>query len=163
MDDPQREPVEELVGLFERWKDEHKQLDQVVDDLTGWTSMAEKSQKVEADRFLEAARHLRGLHELLTHHFSKEKIVGNLLAEARGIATPEIEAFQQKADKDHALLSSRLNKLIDYVESAPAQLSNWKSAIQELNLFLDLLEQHEELEAEHVHWLIPNERPNQGA
>jgi iron-sulfur cluster repair protein YtfE (RIC family) len=146
------ESAEILKVLFSQWKEEHRELDAVVRELGDWTAEGSQSQ---APNFEEAAQRLRGLKERLTGHFAKEQSIGLLLAEARGIPTPEIEAVQRQANKDHAQLTERLDKLIECMDSGEGESQCWDAAIYEFNLFLDVLEQHEELEAESVRWLIP--------
>lgn len=153
MTNQHEETVEILNVFFEQWKEEHLQLDKYVLELSDWSHLDSQHQ---CPQFKEAADRLRGLEQRLVQHFSKETAIGLLLAEARGIATPEIEAARRQADKDHKLLADRLTRLIDLVNSASGDdVALWQKVRYELNLFLDVLEQHEELEAENVRWLIP--------
>jgi iron-sulfur cluster repair protein YtfE (RIC family) len=147
-----QESVEILNVLFSNWKDEHRQLDKFVQELGTWVT--DDAQRL-TPQFREAANRLRGLSERLSQHFAKEQDIGELLAEARGIATPQIESAQRQAGKDHRALTERLNKLIDGMESSSGLVEDWKRFTNEFNLFIDVLEQHEELEAESVRRLIP--------
>jgi iron-sulfur cluster repair protein YtfE (RIC family) len=152
MSNQHQESVEILNLLFGRWKEEHRQLDQVVQGLGEW--LADDAQ-AHASPFQEAAERLRGLRQRLVEHFAKEHDIGGLLAEARGIATPEIESAQRQAEKDHLALTERLDTLIHRLEPSSGQEEDWRAMAYEFNLFLDVLEQHEEFEAECVRWLIP--------
>ncbi len=147
----------ELQAVFAEWTAEHRQVEHTVQALIEWTN---EHIDPDANEFSEAALRLRNLGLRLDSHFAKEDTLGSLLAKSRGVATPEIEAVQRQADKDHTQLSQRLHALVERMERGVESSTGWKSAVYELNLFLDLLEQHEELEAENVRWLITSTASN---
>jgi iron-sulfur cluster repair protein YtfE (RIC family) len=147
-----QESVDILNVLFSNWKDEHRQLDKFVLELGEWVT---SDSQLKTPQFREAANRLRGLSKRLAEHFAKEQDIGKLLAEARGIATPEIKSAQRQAAKDHEILNERLKKLIEGMEASSGSVEDWKRLTFEFDLFLDTLEQHEELEAESVRRLIP--------
>lgn len=150
------EAVDVLIGLFSQWKSEHEQLSRFVRELSVWATQDSQS---ESPNFSQAAVGLRKLDQRLVEHFEKEQAIGLLLADARGTSTPEVEAVQRQADKDHLALQKRLHELIEKIDRGPRNPSTWNAAIEELNLFLDVLEQHEELESENVRSLIPTPHP----
>ena len=116
--------------------------------------MTQKSLQQTPD-FAETRSRLQSFEHRLREHFSKEHALGLLLAESRGISTPEIEELRRQADKEHGILSSRLNDLIASLSAVTNRVPSWDSAVYEFGLLLDAIEQHEEQEADRVRWLMP--------
>lgn len=144
--------IEVLHLMFEQWKEEHQQLDRFIEELNAW--MTQKSLQQTPD-FAEARSRLQNFEQRLREHFSKEHAMGLLLAESRSISTPEIEELRCQADKEHGILTSRLNDLITSLSAVSNRVPTWDSAVYEFGLLLDAIEQHEEQEADRVRWLMP--------
>ncbi len=153
MASPNEATVEILHVLFGQWQEEHERLDQFIRELNAW--MTQKSLQ-QAPDFAEARTRLQTFDQRLREHFLKEHAMGLLLAETRGVPTPEIEEFRRHADKEHEVLASRLNNLIESLAAESQPIPSWSSAVNEFGLFLDALEQHEEIEADRARWLIPS-------
>lgn len=144
--------IEVLHVLFQQWREEHQQLDQFIAELNAW--MTQKSLRQSPD-FTDAKSRLQQFEQRLREHFVKEHAMGLLLAETRGIATPEIEELRHQADKEHGILTARLHDLISRLSADANPVSTWDSAVYEFGLLLDAIEQHEEQEADRVRWLMP--------
>ncbi len=147
--------VASLNQLFDQWKDEHRELDAYVRELTNWTN---QESQLSVPRFLEAVTRLREFRDRLSAHFDKETELGNLLAKSRPGSSREIEGVRRQAAKDHSHLTKRLEALIGRMENAEAEFDSWSAAVYEFNLLIDVLEQHEEQEAESLGWLLPRQQ-----
>jgi hypothetical protein len=146
--------IEVLHVLFQQWREEHRRLDQSIAELNAW--MTQKSLHQSPD-FAEANSRLQKFEQRLREHFAKEHEIGLLLAETRGITTPEIEELRRQADKEHGILTARLNDLIVGLSADANPVPTWDSAVYEFGLLLDAIEQHEEQEANRVQWLMPSQ------
>lgn len=152
MSSEHQQALASLNQLFERWKAEHRELETHVLKLNQWVTGDEQN---PATQFEEATKLFRQLQEHLEEHFTGENDIGELLARARGASTDEIEATRRQASKDHALLHQRLQTLIDSLAARNDDVDQWAAIVYDFGLFIDLLEQHEDLEAENVRRLIP--------
>ncbi|MEQ1827016.1 MAG: hypothetical protein ABL921_13760, partial [Pirellula sp.] len=108
-------------------------------------------------QFQDAVTKLGELNARLAMHFDREGAIAAQLTELRGKKSPEMEAAERQADRDHANILGRIKHLVDRMQEAKSEVDSWKTSMQELNLIIDQLEQHEEQEAESVGWLMPHE------
>jgi len=138
--------------LFDQWKTQHSELDDYALALAAWAS--EQSKRREA-QFREAVGRINDLSRRLTDHFAIEEEIGQKLTIAQSNPSPGTEALQRQADRDHRNIRSRLKHLCDRMLEAESECDAWKSSMDELNLILDVLEQHGEQELESVGWLLP--------
>ncbi len=138
--------------LFEEWKREHTVLEHLAGELGTW--MNDDFRRGNS-LLAEATARLRGLHERLNQHFDVEDSITDVLAEDRGVDRPEINGLREMTASDHRHLATRLRSLINRLDNAQSQLQSRQEAIDEFNLILDAIEQHEEQEAAQVNWLRP--------
>jgi len=138
--------------LFDQWKSEHAELDNYAMELARW--IRDQTKRRDA-QFREAVTRLNDLSSRLADHFAIEQTIGEKLIDAQGRPRPETESLHRQADRDHANIKVRLKHLSDRMLEAESECDAWKSSGVELNLILDMLEQHEEQEAESVGWLLP--------
>lgn len=141
-------------GLFEQWKEEHCQLDQCAMELSTW--LHEQS-LLRTAQFREAVKRIHVLSERLSAHFAREQAIASGLVESRGWVSQESLAVQRQSERDHSNISTRLKHLIDRMQEGEAECDAWATGVHEMNLILDVLEQHEEQEAESVGWLLPRD------
>jgi hypothetical protein len=144
----------EVDELFEQWKKEHCELDKYAMELSAWVHQQSQQREMQ---FREAVTRLGELNKKLAVHFTKEAEIGKQLLAIQGEHTPEAEALQRQAERDHSNIISRITHLIDRMQDVEAERDAWKDSMFELNLIIDVLEQHEEQEAESVGWLIPRQ------
>lgn len=141
---------DKLNALFSRWKDEHRRIEARVTELCQWMHSHGPS---VTPPFLRCAQKLAELRDQLETHFVKEEQLGQLLADAHGSLTAEIDGVCHKRDREHTILLERLGRLIHSLGTAAPEFDSWDAATREFELFVDTLEQHEEQEAESVGWL----------
>ena len=139
-------------ALFAKWQAEHQQLDQFTEELRTWTYDVAQ---LGIPHFGEAADKLTLLHGRLQSHFQQEDEIGSQLANQQSVPSVEIEATRRKAAQDHQSLSTRLDDLIDRLRQNEPPFDSWEQAVQEVDLFIDALEQHEEQESASITWLSP--------
>lgn len=141
-----------LEQLFEQWKSQHCELDHFSLELEEWVHLQTKQREAQ---FREGVDRLNALWQKLSQHFSQEQELGKRIAAAQGRPLPETEAMLRQSERDHNHIANRLKHLSDRMQDAETDMDAWKSCTQELQLILDVLEQHEEQEAESIGWLLP--------
>lgn len=52
-------------------------------------------------------------------------------------------------------LVARMDDLYEKLMQLEPPFASWQDAVQQIGLFVDVLEQHEEQESENIHWLSP--------
>ncbi|MCF7961816.1 MAG: hypothetical protein K9M08_13840 [Pirellula sp.] len=139
-------------SLFEQWKAEHCELDDYAMELASWIHQQSKQRNLQ---FREAVERLADLSARLASHFDREQEIGEKIVAAQRHLSPEAESLKRQADRDHSNIMKRLKHLSDRMQDAEAECDAWKAGMDELNLILDTLEQHEEQEAESVGWMLP--------
>ena len=153
MANPGKKRADELLrGEFVQWKNEHDELDLQLSELRQWF---ETDRRLQTVPFAEAVRRLKLLQSQLENHFSGEQRLGELLARVRGASSPELEASIRQANKDHEILLKRLTALVESANMAEGEFDSWQAFAYEFSLFVDVLEQHEEMEESNVRSLFP--------
>ena len=143
--------------LFEQWKNQHCELDKYCMELETW--IYQQSQQ-RISQFREAVGKLHDLQQKLSTHFEQEQVLGKEIAVAQNRPLPEAQALQRQSERDHHNISKRLKQLIDRMQDAEFETDAWQSGTSELKLIIDVLEQHDEQEAESVGWLLPGDSCN---
>ena len=133
--------------LFAEWQLEHRDLLRVIDGLRRW--MYDVNQ-LGIPRFGETADQLLMLRDRLVHHFGREDELGRRLFEAEPHAEVEVQALCRQADRDHERLLKRLDGLSERLRLIDPPFASWQRAVDEVELLVDDLEEHEEQEAESV-------------
>ncbi len=143
-----------VAKIFAQWRSEDRGLEMRVDEVIDWMhAVSEKG----IPHFGETAARLRPLRDRLVVHFKHEgEMIANL-AQHYPTPSPEIEAVQRQARRDHEVLLERLDSLIGRLGNPVPPFESWQAAIAEVGAFLDELEQHEEQETESIQMLMPTE------
>ena len=141
-----------LPGIFQAWKAEDRELESSIDAVRDW--MQEVSQ-LGIPHFGETATRLRPMRARLEVHFAHEDEMVTQLAELYPPSSPEIDAVRRQSDRDHSRLLERLDGLIDRLDQTEPPFASWQAAMEEVELFVDVLEQHEDQESESFEMLIP--------
>ena len=132
-----------LDRLLQQWQQEHRELERVVGELRWWSS---DSPSVDRLRFIEMADRLTLLRDHLFEHFDREVEIGWELPPHSASPAEELEASHRQAADDHQQLLERLDQLIGRLRASPLPFDSWQDALDELDLFLDSLDEHEEQE-----------------
>lgn len=138
---------------FERWKAEHQMIDRYTANLTEWIASQTQLRNLQ---FQETVRKLTELNEQLQGHFTREGQISQHLLAAHSDCSLDADAVQRQIDRDHENISNRLKHLIDRMQDAEHEQDAWKKGVHELGLIIDLIEQHDEQEAESVNCLLPH-------
>jgi hemerythrin-like domain-containing protein len=143
-----------LSKIFETWQAEDRELEACLDEVRDW--MREVSQ-LGIPHFGETATRLRPFHDRLVLHFDREdKMIGQL-AQHYPSSSPEVSAVRTQSDHDHKHLLVRLDDLMARLNQTEPPFASWQAAMEEVELFVDVLEQHEERESESIKILMPSE------
>jgi len=133
--------------LFQRWKFEDHELAARIDETRKWMQqVAERG----TPRFGETGSQLTQLRSFLLMHFGREADLCNRLESLYKKPCPEIEAMRRQATNDHEQLLSQLDELIAKLNALEPPFDSWQAAIEQVESFADLLEQHEEQESESI-------------
>ncbi|MGI9473257.1 MAG: hemerythrin domain-containing protein [Rubripirellula sp.] len=143
-----------LPDLYQQWSVEDRQLEACVDEVRHW--MQEVAQ-LGIPHFGETATRLRPLAERLGTHFQREDDMIQQVAQLYPNTSPEVNAIRRQATRDHDQLRDRLGDLIERLDLLEPPFESWQLAIDEVELFVDMLEQHEEQESESIRMLMPAE------
>ena len=148
-----------LSEIFKNWRAEDRDLESRLDEVRDW--MREVSQ-LGIPHFGETATRLRPLREALVRHFQREDAMIAQLARSYPSPSPEINAVRSQSAYDHDLLLSRLDDLTQRLDEPEPPFTSWQLAMDEIELFVVALEQHEEQEAESIKFLMPSEKADSG-
>jgi hypothetical protein len=143
-----------MPRAIQAWRQEDRELESRVDQVRDW--MREVSQ-FGIPYFGEAATRLRPLRAKLEEHFALETELLLLLGDSYPSSSPEVEAVRRQSEHDHDLLLERIDDLVSRLEQVEPPFRSWLEAMDEVDLFVDVLEQHEEQELESLSMLIPDE------
>ena len=141
-----------LKSIYDRWRSEDRQLEACIDSVRLW--MHEVNQ-IGIPHFGETASRLGPLRERLLIHFERESELIDQLAEVYTPGSPEVDAVRRQSVHDHELLIGRLDELIERLTRVVPPFASWQSAMDEVEMFVDVLEQHEDQESESFEMLIP--------
>lgn len=146
---PCPEPLDPSAGeLADLWNQEHADLAQHTDQLHRW--LAEASHQ-EILGYGELALQLKSFRDRLLDHFGQEEDLGQQLQELCDCA--EMTASRRQIASDHEHLMLRLDSLIERLIQAEPPFGSFGRAVDEVGLFLDAFELHEEQETLSLQWL----------
>lgn len=145
----QKHTVEELSH---RWREGHRDLDEFFDEYRQWAyEIAQRG----FPHFGETACRLKQLRETLSEHFAQEDEICDRLSNVVSTPSPELDANRRQVAADHVNLLARLDELISRLSEADPPFESWQQAVEEVELFWDALELHEEQESDCITWLAP--------
>jgi hypothetical protein len=91
---------------------------------------------------------------MLVHFAREDQLIGQL-ADLYPTSSPQVDAVRRQASGDHDQLCERLDNLIERLDQVVPPFASWQNAMDEVELFVDALEQHEEQESETFKMLMP--------
>ena len=138
-------------AVFDQWTSEHQVIDRFTDNLSEWIAA---QSKLRCLQFRQTVEKLGELNEQLQSHFEREEEICKHLKAIHHDCPLDVEAVQRQIDHDHSDISNRLKHLIDQMQEAELEMDGWKKGVHELGLIIDLIEQHDEQEAESVTCLL---------
>ena len=71
-------------------------------------------------------------------------------------SSPEIQAVRKQSILEHDQLMARLDDLLDRLNMPEPPFQSWTEAMDEVGLFIDAIEQHEEHESDSIRMLMPS-------
>jgi predicted RNase H-like nuclease (RuvC/YqgF family) len=146
------------IDAFQQWKKEHQVIDKYTAELEVWIAT---QSKVRAQQFQQTVQKLNELNEQLQAHFTREDLICKNLDATHRDCPLDSDAVKRQIDRDHTNISNRLKQLIDRMQEAECEMDNWKTSVHELQLILDLVEQHDEQEFDSVSCLLtPRVQPS---
>jgi hypothetical protein len=141
-----------LPKIIQKWRAEDRELKLRINELREW--MGEVSQ-LGIPHFGETATRLGQVRARLVQHFEREDEMVAELARLYPDSSPEIASIRKQSSRDHSLLLSRLDDLSKRLSELEPPFESWQQAMQDVELFVDTLEQHEDRESESVMMLMP--------
>ncbi len=137
--------------IFQQWQSEDRELEDRVDELRDW--MQEVNQ-LGIPHFGETAGRLRPLRRLLVGHFDREDEMMAQLAKAYPASSPEVHGAQEHSTHDHLHLLCRVDELINRLAETEPPFDSWQAAMDDVEILVEALEQHEEDESDCVKMLL---------
>ncbi len=147
-------PAKDAREVFEIWRREDCELSARLDAIRCFM-VSEASP--DASCCASVASRLKQFREYLVDHFGAENELSDQLAVFYPKASPEIEAMKRQSFRDHQRLLGQLDGLVADLDQSELHSGLWKTAIEKVEWFVDLLEQHEDQEAESVSALMPRD------
>lgn len=142
---------ETLSTIFTDWQNEEEQLEVFIDAVRDW--MGEVGQ-LGIPHFGEAATRLRPLRQRLDIHFEREDSIVQQLGALYESGSPEIDAVRRQSIRDHQKLLDFLDDFIRRLDETDPHFKSWEQAMEQLEMFVSLLEQHEDQESDSIQTLI---------
>lgn len=137
--------LEELIRL---WQGEHAELLRSIRETTLWIGQLCDQSASYCD---DLVKHMEQFRERMLRHFDRED---SLAKELHGVyGCVEAESTRRRAEGDHLHLTRRVDELLVKLHSPADGFASFQEAIQEISLFVDAVEQHEEEEAQGLEWL----------
>jgi hypothetical protein len=137
-----------LAPLLQQWNDEHHDLSRSIRDITLW--LGQVSQR-GIPRFGELASRLDLMRQRMKQHFDREEALSDDLQQASDCL--EVKTTRRRAINDHQHLTQRIDDLIAKLSELEPPFDSFQQAIDQVGLFVDAFEQHEEQEAQGLQWL----------
>lgn len=139
-----------LKRTFTAWQGDHRRIDQLADRLLEWFCDTHEDEMTSA----AAAKKVRYLCDQVRDHFSKEVELTEMLVEAKGRCTREIESTKQLLARDHRHLLARFKEVILKLKRSVPGSDQWKETVTELGLIVDAFDQHDEEEQGNISSLM---------
>lgn len=140
--------LEVLAPLLQQWNDEHHDLSRSIREITLW--LGQVSQR-GIPRFGELAARLSLMRQRMKQHFDREEALGDDLQQVSDCL--EVKTTRRRAISDHQHLTQRIDDLIAKLSELEPPFDSFQQAIDQVGLFVDAFEQHEEQEAQGLQWL----------
>lgn len=137
-----------LALLIEQWKSEHDDLTHSIRETTLWLGQVSQ---LGIPRFGELAARLDAMRRRMRQHFDREEILNDDLQ--RSSDCLEVKTTRQRSISDHQHLTQRIDDLISRLSELDPPFESFQQAIDQVGLFVDAFEQHEEQEAQGLQWL----------
>ncbi len=139
-------------ALFDAWKDEDRELESYIDSVRDWMNDVSE---LGLPRFGETANRLQRLRERLETHFERENRIGDQLQQLYSQKSVELDAARRQWQREHDLLIVRLDELISQLDEVDPPFPSWEAAMEQFEVFIVALEQHEDHELDSIEVLIP--------
>ena len=144
---------ESVAVLCRRWGTEDRELEAYINELRYW--MHEVSQ-LGTPHFGETANRLVLLRRRLVGHFLREDELIAELGTTFPPKSPEFEAVQRQSPRDHERRLSLLDDLINRLIQPEPPFESWQRAVKDVEMFVSLVEQHEDQESDNIRSLLHN-------
>ena len=141
-----------LTEIYRNWQEEDRSLENDIDQVRDW--MGEVNQ-LGIPHFGETATRLGPLRRRLVEHFEHEDAMIAELAKSYLPTSPEMNGVREQASRDHQQLLARLDDLIQRLSQSEPPFESWQAATDEVELFVEQLEQHEDHETDMIELLMP--------
>lgn len=140
--------LQSLGPLMHQWDNEHQDLSRNIRETTLW--LGQVSQR-GIPRFGELAARLSLMRQRMKQHFDREETLGRDLQQVSDCL--EVKMTRRRAISDHQHLTQRIDDLIAKLSELEPPFESFQQAIDQVGLFVDAFEQHEEQEAQGLQWL----------
>ncbi len=133
--------------LFDQWQSEDRQLKSYMDELREWMNQVNQ---LGIPHFGEAGSRLASLRQRLQQHFEREDEIVQSLAAHFVASDATVAALRANSGEDHQLILNRLDSLMKRLHQLEPPFESWLAAMNEIELFVEGLNQHEKDESNYV-------------
>ena len=147
-------PEADLESVLQLWREEDRGLEICVDELRDWMREVEQ---IGFPHFGETATRLRPLRARLVEHFRREDELADRLSELYPDGSPEVKSVYERASRDHDQLLDHIDQLIDRLSQTDPPFASWQVAMTEVQLFIEMIDRHEQQEYDGLAALVPAE------
>jgi hypothetical protein len=141
----ERLSLDELMGL---WNSEHEDLAHRTEATQRWLAQVRQQ---PAQGYGDLAAQLKGFRRWLLAHFEREQELGEQLQRVRNCV--EMSTSRQTIISDHQHLASRIDMLVQRLDEQEPPFDSFAQAVEDVGLFIDAFELHEEQETQCLQWL----------
>jgi hypothetical protein len=137
-----------LEELMEQWSHAHVDLAHRIEATQRWLAQV-RHQHLQG--YGELAAQLKGFRQWLLTHFEREQQLGEQLQRVRDCL--EMSTSRRQIASDHQHLTRRIDMLIQRLDELEPPFDSFDQAVEDVGLFIDAFELHEEHETQCLQWL----------
>jgi len=137
--------------LFADWQTEDQGLESFVSELRDWMNGVNQ---LGIPQFGEAGDRLRSLRRRLLQHFDREDEIIEGLSDHFDDSSSTVSALRTRYAADHRHIQQRLDDLMERLGELEPPFESWIGAMDEIESFVNGLEQHEREELDNISALL---------
>ncbi|QDV40361.1 hypothetical protein Enr13x_01670 [Stieleria neptunia] len=142
---------EPLSQTFEDWLSEDRKMNESLRELRDWMKQIEQ---LGVPHFGETADRLQPLRDGLVKHFDHEDEMIASIGKSLPEPSADFDHLRSDSCNGHDLLRAHLDDLSARLRETDPPFSSWQAAMQEVEGFIDRLEQHELTETRAIQALL---------
>lgn len=144
--------IRSIHELFSEWEQEDQRIEKQLGEIRDWMNQASE---LGVPCFGDTGEQLKAFRQVLITHFEQEDDLCDRLSQFYPSPCPELDAMGRQARGDHSNLIGRINQLVENLDAIEPSFDSFQCAIDQVDLLMVAIEQHEEYESDSVRALLP--------